>query len=231
MDQDIFGGKRKSESKINETVDNRLRETIAVSAAAAATSEPVEQRWEESAGMYTHKKFKKMASSVVVSTSSPTPMTSSVVPSVIASSAVVAAVKMSSSAQSPSPKSFPPPHSASTLKHGVMSLIDSNSVSAAASVTQHLTQPQHALTSQQLNHSAAATSHLPSRQVVSTSLSTKVNMNQSQERTPIILTNEIADIKLKNKTSNLIDKKIILSDSKEKTVFQSSYTLVGIAPI
>ena len=34
-------------------------------------ADPVEQRWEESAGNYTHKKFKKMASSVVVETPAP----------------------------------------------------------------------------------------------------------------------------------------------------------------
>lgn len=37
----------------------------------------MEQRWEESAGMYTHKKFKKMASSVVVTTVDSTPTTHS----------------------------------------------------------------------------------------------------------------------------------------------------------
>ena len=36
-------------------------------------ADPVEQRWEEDAGMYTHKKFKKMASSVVVTSVASTP--------------------------------------------------------------------------------------------------------------------------------------------------------------
>ena len=48
-------------------------ETSTQQPAAIPAVEPVEQRWEESAGMYTHKKFKKMASSVVVTTVATTP--------------------------------------------------------------------------------------------------------------------------------------------------------------
>ena len=125
-------------------------------------------RWEADAGMYTHKKFKKMASSVVIATESPKDSSP-----VITTSSVMSLPKHS--ARPPSPKSFSVSSSSivsstsipSTLKHGVMSIIDSSPVTSADSVAS-VTQPI-------AHHHQPVTNHLPSRQVAPASFSTKVS--------------------------------------------------------
>ena len=97
--------------------------------------EPVEQRWEESAGIYTHKKFKKMASSVVVTTTPPTttpppptPVTTTIAPSAaIPSPPRPEAIPMQAPPQ-PAPlpprQNVIPQHVNFPLKHSALSLIE-----------------------------------------------------------------------------------------------------------
>ena len=96
--------------------------------------EPVEQRWEESAGIYTHKKFKKMASSVVVTTTPPTttpppsiPVTTANAPSAMPSPPRPEAVPMQAppeSAHLPPRQNVIPQHVNFPLKHSALSLIE-----------------------------------------------------------------------------------------------------------
>ena len=171
-------------------------------------AEPIEQRWEDTAGMYTHKKFKKMASSAKIPIAS-TSGTSSAVSETEADSSISKVIPTTSSSvldriektreipsrnnsasieQLPSSTlSFPSASlggAAATLKHGVMSLIENPSVANFASLAapplmpqqQLVSQHQHVPIQQLISHHSASTasSHLPSRQVVSASLSSKV---------------------------------------------------------
>ena len=173
-------------------------------------AEPIEQRWEDTAGMYTHKKFKKMASSAKIPIAS-TSGTSSAVSETEADSSISKVILPTTSSMSVSDRiektreipsrnnsasieqlplstlSFPSASlggAAATLKHGVMSLIENPSVANFASLTapplmpqqQLVSQHQHVPIQQLISHHSASTasSHLPSRQVVSASLSSKV---------------------------------------------------------
>jgi hypothetical protein len=176
------------------------------------------KRWEDTAGMYTHKKFKKMASSAKIPIAS-TSGTSSAVSETEAESSISKVIpttlssvsdripektreitsRNNSSASieqlpSQSTLSFPSASlggaAAATLKHGVMSLIENpgnqnpsvaNFASLAApplmSQQQLVSQHQHVPIQQLISHHSSAStanSHLPSRQVVSASLSSKV---------------------------------------------------------
>jgi hypothetical protein len=60
-------------SRLNSDTDSsRLteksgdKEMSSLSNNPTINAEPIEQRWEDTAGMYTHKKFKKMASSAKI---------------------------------------------------------------------------------------------------------------------------------------------------------------------
>ena len=181
------------------------------------------KRWEDTAGMYTHKKFKKMASSAKIpiastsGTSSAVSETeaessiSKVIPTTTTSSSSVVSDRIpektreitsrnnsSASIEKQLPSSTPLSFSsaslggapAATLKHGVMSLIENpgnqnpsvaNFASLAApplmSQQQLVSQHQHVPIQQLISHHSSAStanSHLPSRQVVSASLSSKV---------------------------------------------------------
>ena len=179
------------------------------------------KRWEDTAGMYTHKKFKKMASSAKIpiastsGTSSAVSETeaessiSKVIPTTTTSSSVVSdripektreitsrnnSVASIEQLSSQSTLSFSSASlggaAAATLKHGVMSLIENpgnqnpsiaNFASLAApplmSQQQLVSQHQHVPIQQLISHHSSAStanSHLPSRQVVSASLSSKV---------------------------------------------------------
>ena len=176
-------------------------------------AEPIEQRWEDTAGMYTHKKFKKMASSAKIPIASTSGTSSAVSEKEQAESSISKVIPTTSSSvvsdripektreipsrnnsvasieQLPSSTlSFPSASlggAAATLKHGVMSLIENPSVANFASLAAPPLMPQQQLVSQHQHvpiqqlishHSSASTanSHLPSRQVVSASLSSKV---------------------------------------------------------
>ena len=180
------------------------------------------KRWEDTAGMYTHKKFKKMASSAKIpiastsGTSSAVSETeaessiSKVIPTTTTSSSSVVSDRIPEKTReitsrnnsvasieqlsSQSTLSFPSVSlggaPAATLKHGVMSLIENpgnqnpsvaNFASLAApplmSQQQLVSQHQHVPIQQLISHHSSAStanSHLPSRQVVSASLSSKV---------------------------------------------------------
>ena len=102
--------------------------------------EPVEQRWEESEGLYTHKKFKKMASSVVVTSvaatpsSTPTESRKTVTPPIppISSNTVVPNT----------PRNIViPPHNF-PLKHSALSLIEAPSISTKFCSANVVQQPQ-----------------------------------------------------------------------------------------
>ena len=203
-------------SRLNSDTDSsRLTEKSVEKSSNNPTinAEPIEQRWEDTAGMYTHKKFKKMASSAKIpiastsGTSSAVSETeaessiSKVIPTTTSSSVVSDRIpektreipsrnnSVASIEQLPSSTlSFPSASlggAAATLKHGVMSLIENPSVANFASLAAPPLMPQQQLVSQHQHvpiqqlishHSSASTanSHLPSRQVVSASLSSKV---------------------------------------------------------
>ena len=200
-------------SRLNSDTDSsRLTEKSGGNSSNNPTinAEPIEQRWEDTAGMYTHKKFKKMASSAKIPIAS-TSGTSSAVSETEADSSISKVIPTTSSMsvsdriektreipsrnnsasieQLPlSTLSFPSASlggAAATLKHGVMSLIENPSVANFASLAAPPLMPQQQLVSQHQHvpiqqlishHSSASTanSHLPSRQVVSASLSSKV---------------------------------------------------------
>lgn len=210
-------------SRLNSDTDSsRLTEKSVEKSSNNPTinAEPIEQRWEDTAGMYTHKKFKKMASSAKI----PIPSTSGtssaekseteaessiskVIPTTLSSVVsdripektreITSRNNSSASVEqlpSSTPLSFPSASlggaPAATLKHGVMSLIENPgnqnpSVANFASLAAPPLMPQQQLVSQHQHvpiqqlishHSSASTanSHLPSRQVVSASLSSKV---------------------------------------------------------
>ena len=184
-------------------------------------AEPIEQRWEDTAGMYTHKKFKKMASSAKIPIASTSGTSSAVSEKEQAESSISKVIPTTSSSvvsdripektreipsrnnssasieQLPSSNlSFPSASlggAAATLKHGVMSLIENPSVANFASLAapplmpqqQLVSQHQHVPIQQLISHHSASTasSHLPSRQVVSASLSSKVCIHSQYPRT------------------------------------------------
>ena len=211
-------------SRLNSDTDSsRLTEKSVEKSSNNPTinAEPIEQRWEDTAGMYTHKKFKKMASSAKIPIASTSGTSSAEKSETEAESSISKVIPTTSSSavsdripektreitsrnnssasiekQLPSstPLSFPSASlggaPAATLKHGVMSLIENPgnqnpSVANFASLAAPPLMPQQQLVSQHQHvpiqqlishHSSASTanSHLPSRQVVSASLSSKV---------------------------------------------------------